>query len=504
MRTKIIAGNLAAVLVVGLVSYFLVKSSLETELVEEVDTAIVSDFRLLQRSFRLSARDLAELVDAQASQRALVDTFVTALDETARRTRAYDTADRVAGWLADPSRRGAAPDIVVVIDDTGRVVARNADRNRMYGQDLARAVPAVQRALRGDTSTGIWQKEDENKVLQIAVAPIRGEDHRVLGALLVGYDVSNGLARSEGELLGRDVAFLLGDRVYSSSLEQGGASEALRAYATGEGQAATQAALAQGAVSSPFQVELDGSRYVGVIGPAPTGAGSTGETPLALVVLANRSAQIAKAGATSVILLLTVVGALIVLVYGFLIGGSFLRPIEQMEEAVLAVINGRTDTRIDIQSSELGGLAYRINQLLNVFTGTPEEDEQGRVSQPPGAGWQDDSMAQSSLASPGETAAASSAAAGGAAGGEAEADDPALAAQLAAEPEDAYYARVYREYVAAKQAVGEDVSNIPQDKFVQRLKANEQGLIKKHDCRMVRFQVQTRGTQVNLKPVIIR
>ncbi|MDQ3033436.1 MAG: hypothetical protein M3Y87_13540 [Myxococcota bacterium] len=498
MRTKIIAGNLAAVLVVGLVSYFLVKSSVESELLEEVDSRIVSDFRILERSFRLSARDLAELVEEQAEQRALSETFVNALDETARRTRSYEAADRTASWLADPARRGAAPDIVVVIDDAGRVVARNADRNRMYQMEIARAVPAVQRALRGDTATGIWQKEDENKVLQIAVSPIRGEDHRVLGALLVGYDVSNGLARSESEVLGRDVAFLLDDRVYSSSLDQEGAPDSLRAYLFGEGEAATGAALQQGATSAPFTVDLGDQQFVGVVGPAPSGGS---ETQLAMVVLANRTEQLAKASAANMILLLTVIGSLIVLVYGFLIGGSFLRPVEQMEEAVLAVINGRTDVRIDVESAEFGGLAYRINQLLNVFTGTPEEDDQGRVSQPPGGRWQDDSIAQSSLASPAETAGAAASTSG--AGDDAEVDDPALVARLAAEPEDAYYARVYAEYVAAKQAVGEDVSNIPQDKFVQRLRGNEQSLIKKHNCRMVRFQVQTRGTQVNLKPVII-
>jgi hypothetical protein len=57
--------------------------------------------------------------------------------------------------------------------------------------------------------------------------------------------------------------------------------------------------------------------------------------------------------------------------------------------------------------------------------------------------------------------------------------------------------------VAAKQAAGENVANISQDKFVQRLKSNEQALTKKHGCRMVRFQVDVKGSQVNLKPVII-
>jgi hypothetical protein len=500
MRTKIIAGNLLAVLVVGLVSYVWVKSELETALLDEVDSRIVSDYRLLERSFRLSARDLAELVDAQASERAMIDPFVTALDEPSRRTRAYEGADRVASWLANPARRGAAPDIVVVIDDMGRVVARNADRNRMYQQDLGREIPAVRRALEGETSTAIWEKQDEHRVLQVAVAPIRGEG-RVLGALLVGYDISNGLAQAEGTLLGRDVAFVLNDRIYSSSFDEGAHSEALRAYLFGPSAATTTAAL-QGTPSSPFRTTLGDHDFVAVIGPAPADAGSS--TPLGMVVLADRTAQAAKAGAASAILVIMAIGVLVVLGYGLLIATSLLRPVEQMEEGILAVINGRTDTRLDIQSAEFGGLAYRINQLLNVFTGTPEEDESGRVSQPPGARWQDDSLAQSSLQSGAEAAAAGAAPAAAAAGGSGETEDPALAAQLAAEPEDAYYARVYGEYVAAKQAAGEDVSNIPQDKFVQRLKANEAGLVKKHGCRMVRFQVQAVGTQVNLKPVIIR
>ena len=155
----------------------------------------------------------------------------------------------------------------------------------------------------------------------------------------------------------------------------------------------------------------------------------------------------------------------------------------------IAVINGRTDLRLDIESAELGGLAYRINQLLNVFTGTPEEDEEGRVSSPPEA-WSD--------AGPPTGGGAAAPSAG------ADEDDPELAAKLAAEPEDAYYTRVYTEYVAAKEAAGENVSNITQDRFVQRLQANEKSLIKKHGCRMVRFQVQVKGTQVNLRPVIIQ
>jgi hypothetical protein len=203
--------------------------------------------------------------------------------------------------------------------------------------------------------------------------------------------------------------------------------------------------------------------------------------------------------ATKIILALTLVFSLVVLAYGFMLGNSIVRPIEEIEEGVLAVINGNTDLRLDTNNPELGGLAYRINQLLNVFTGvseTPDEDEQGRsaVHQ---QDWKDSAFGDGQPASPGGSSPA-----GGASATD-PIDDPALAAKLAAEPEAAYYARVFKEYVAAKQAVGETI-NIPEDRFMQRLKGNEQALVKKHEVKGVRFVVQKSGNQVVLQPVLLK
>jgi hypothetical protein len=493
MRTKIIAGNLLTVLVVGLASYAMVKSSVEAAFVSDVDGRISSDFQLLSRSIALNGHEILALVDEQAATRPMQDVF-GALDESGRRQRAFEASQRVATWLGDPARgRRGRPDITAIVDDGGRVVARDSDVNAMFGTDLGSQIPAVSAALRGTGTVAVWESTQDNKALQVAVAPIRGEGGRVLGALLVGYDLSNGVASGEGELLGREVAFVWGDRVYSSSLDEGRPAE-LATHLTGPALAATTAARDQAAISAPFTVSLGGSEHIGVIGPLPS---STAH--VAMVVLGNRSAQLAKASAVNFILILTLVGLLVVGAYGFLIGSSILSPIAQMEEGILQVINGRTDTRLDIQSPDFGGLAYRINQLLNVFTGTPETDESGAVAGGgQGGGWSDQGREGPSMAGAPPASSATSA------GGSEEEADPGLAAQLSAEPEDTYYARVYGEYVAAKQAVGESVANIAQDKFVQRLKANEQALVKKHGCRMVRFQVQANGTQVNLKPVIIR
>ena len=106
-----------------------------------------------------------------------------------------------------------------------------------------------------------------------------------------------------------------------------------------------------------------------------------------------------------------------------------------------------------------------------------------------------------------DAAFADAPAAGGAAaaaGGEEVIDDPQLAAQLDAEDQKAYDTRVFNEYVAAKKALGENVSNITMDRFTQRLTGRGDALAKQHGCRAVRFQVQTSGNQVVLRPVLIK
>ncbi len=495
MRLKIIAGNLVVVLVVGLVSYFVVRSQLQEGLGAHVDQQIANDATLFDRSWRLSARQFLDYVSERAGSRPVRDAF-GGLDENSRRQRAHEAANGVAQWFRDPARgRGGAPDLVAITDETGRVIARNQDPNRMYGTQLVQQLPALREVLsRSDVRHDVWLKSDENKLLQTGIAPVLSDQGAVIGALVVGYDLSNGLAASEAQILGRDVAFLMEGNVYSSSIHGAGPVEALKERLFGPMAEQTNAALA-GSGSQPWHAQISGDEWVGVMAPLPLSP----NTPVAYVVLANKSEHMALADTANIVLILTVLGTILVLLYGFIIGTSFLKPVEQIEEGVLAVINGRTDLRIDVESAEFGGLAYRINQLINVFTGVSEEDEEGRsVSSqrpPPAAGWGEDA----SLGG----ASSGGAAGGGTAGAGEPIDDPAVARELAAEPEDQYLARVYQEYVQAKAAMGETI-NIPQDRFVQRLKGNADATAKKHGVRAVRFRIETAGSQVILRPVLIR
>lgn len=494
MRLKIIAGNLVAILVVGVVSYFFLHSQIEQALNAQVDGRVRSDVTLFDRSFRLSALEFVQQVEGRAATQPLRGAL-GALDQDSKRQRAFNAVEGIAQWFRDPSRRGELPAFVALTDETGRVLARNQDINRMFGAQLAREIPALRAVLDdGEPRHDGWITTDDNKLMQVAVAPVRNESGGVIGALVVGYELSNGLAAHESSVLGCDVAFVVEGRVNSSSLEGPAAAGISSALISGESSAATTAALG-GTQSNLLDADLGGHEYAMVLAPLPL----TPSVAIAYATLIDRSASSELANSTYAILLLMLLGAIGVIVYGFIIGGSFLRPLEEIEEAVLAVINGRTDLRIDVESAEFGGLAYRINQLINVFTGVSETDEEGHVaaSQAPVAGgWSggDDAPAPAPSAGGG----------GGGGSGNGPIDDPAIAGPLAAESEADYGARIYQEYVAAKQAAGEDVSGIPQERFLKRLTANGDALAKKHGVSAVRFQVEARGAQVVLRPVLLR
>jgi hypothetical protein len=379
----------------------------------------------------------------------------------------------------------------VIVDESGIALARNGARNVLFGKSLTGELPALAQALRsGQPAHDIWQESQEKKLLETAIAPIRAESGTILGALVVGYDLSNGVAKREAALLGRDVAFLTEGGLYSSSLDSAAARSDLQTKVLkSDGETTKRILAGASAVSPVWKSTLGGADYVGVTSRVPLAR----TVPVAYAVLGNRTAQLEIAGVVGVILILTVLGGVLIVLYGFVIGNFIMRPIEAIEEGVLAVINGRTDLRLETTNADFGSLAFRINQLLNVMTGTEESsaDSEGRVSVAPSAGaWKD--------------AAFSDGATGAAPNPDEPIDDEALAARLAAEDDAAYESRVYAEYVAAKQALGENVANIPQDRFHQRLAGRATALTQKHGCRLVRFQVETVANQVVLRPVLIR
>ncbi|MEO8796760.1 MAG: MXAN_5187 C-terminal domain-containing protein, partial [Polyangiaceae bacterium] len=68
---------------------------------------------------------------------------------------------------------------------------------------------------------------------------------------------------------------------------------------------------------------------------------------------------------------------------------------------------------------------------------------------------------------------------------------------LASEDENAYYARIFKEYIAAKKSLGEPTDHITEPTFRGRIQSMEQEASQKHG-RPVRYKVEARGKEVVL------
>jgi hypothetical protein len=178
-------------------------------------------------------------------------------------------------------------------------------------------------------------------------------------------------------------------------------------------------------------------------------------------------------------------GIVLVIAGGWLLGNYISRPINMLEEGLLAILNGQSDKRFELDHAELGGLAFRIDQLLNQLMGVEEDntDDEGRPSNAPTAANFAEAMSVDTSQQGGEAGL-----------------DAAAIQRLAAEPPAQYYARIYREYITAKRGLGEAVEHITEQAFASRIQGMETDASQKHG-KPVRYHVAQRGREVVLLAV---
>jgi len=75
--------------------------------------------------------------------------------------------------------------------------------------------------------------------------------------------------------------------------------------------------------------------------------------------------------------------------------------------------------------------------------------------------------------------------------------DDAAAKALAAEAPAAYYARLYKEYIAARKSIGEPTDHITDQAFSDRIQSMEKDVAQRTGAP-VRYQVATQGKEVKL------
>ena len=176
-------------------------------------------------------------------------------------------------------------------------------------------------------------------------------------------------------MFGVEVAYLLQQhnqwKVHSASIAAGRRRAALQDQIQSQ-----QAQVAESMNSShPLFLNLDiaGEPHIGLAGSLSS---SDSSVPASYVLMASVKDVRAPASRAIFVFFFALIGVVLVVAVGFFLTGHFLAPVEQIEEGILRVINGDTEHRFEVRSTEFGGLAYRVNQLVAELTGEEETTEE--------------------------------------------------------------------------------------------------------------------------------
>lgn len=478
MRNKIIAVNAVIVLIVGLLSFVIVRQALvsATGNTPELTESAKRDAQSASARLQFDGLRIERWLGGKAAEPAAHD-VVSKATPAARGDAATAFADAVlASAKSEPSFSGALPSLVVVIDANGKVIGRNGS-TLSRGDDLASAYPALKEAIaKGRSGSDVWVNPARNDNYLASYAPLRDDKGNSVGAIAVGMTLNDALSRVSDATTQKGLVLAVPDdkgvRIASNSTKTDEASKAAVAKAANE----VKTAIAQGHSAALASDDV-------IIAAAPLEGFGDGKR--AAVVAVASAVLLPNAGSIPLpILGVTVLGLILVVAGGWLLGSYISRPINMLEEGLLAILNGQSDKRFELDHAELGGLAFRIDQLLNQLMGVEEDntDDEGRPSNAPTAANFADAMSVD------------------ASGANDAGLDAAALQRLAAEPAQQYYGRIYREYINAKKGLGEQVDHITEQAFISRIQGMEADSGQKHG-KPVRYHVAQRGREVVLLAV---
>jgi len=481
MRWKIIAVNSVVVIIIGVLLYALLRAQLSDVIANRsriqthaMRAAVASDTQL-----QLDALRIERWLDTQTDNPDLREPF-QAGTQNARFEQATTQCDRVKGAAGgNPAFASTPPAIVALVDPNGICLGRNGS-NLMRGEDLSKTHPRLKEVIgRGATGSEIWYSRQLSQQWMVSYAAIRDASDKIIGGIIYGTPVNDErITKATGGANDILIVVPVDQGVEVIAKSSSVAAELGAALAQPPASAALNAALKNGQATS-----IDSPLKNWVLYAQPLGGFGDGKQ--AVIVSAAPSTL---ADATSLLIWpifgVVALGAILVAIGGILLGNYISKPVEELEEGLLQILNGRTDLRFEIEHAVMGGVVFRINTLLNQLMGVTEDDtdDEGRPSQAPSAQAFQGALEVDEKASNGSGS---------------ESVDPHLAASLAAEPADAYYTRIFSEYIQAKRTIGDPVDHIQQSSFVERIRQRELEMGQRTG-KPVRYQVQLRGKEVVL------
>ncbi|HET6614118.1 MAG TPA: MXAN_5187 C-terminal domain-containing protein [Kofleriaceae bacterium] len=485
MSRALIGGIVAAIIAaLTLTAYFVTTSRLEAQIEGDVTTRVAKAQELLIQNGSLEGLGLLKRVEVISQDGA----FVRALSAD-RRGAAADIANLAFRKVRQGLGRGEPrPDIMALTDKTGQLVALldvpNPVPDQWIDNGKVKYPPLALALEKGQITTQVLDLD--RGLMKVGVAPVTDYSvGEVVGAVVIAYSLGSEEARRQYELLGAHVAYFYGDTVHATSFgtKDGSPTQAALAAPLFEGGLAESAR--KDGLAEVRKVDLAGESYLVTAGRLPRFSNQ----PLpadyppyeagAMVMMSLSDATAPLATVKLAILLLGLAGIIVGLFAVWITARSILVPLGEIEMGVADIVNGNNDRTFQPAGSDLDGLANSLNVMLARLLGRPEPgeeefDEHGNIV---------------GARKPISEADASTA--------------DAAAMKLASEPEEAYLARLFSEFVEAKNQAGDDTSALVLDSFTKNLKHSETELKKKYACTAVRFKVVTKDGKVTLKPVPI-
>jgi hypothetical protein len=303
----------------------------------------------------------------------------------ARQEEATEYSNRLlSSAVTNPVFDQMAPALVTVVDANGVSLGRNGT-NLGRGEDLAAGHPSLKAAIaQGVTATDVWADAKTSQLMSVSYAPVRDDDRKVLGLLLVGTPLNDGRLQRTAELTS-GTGLILGIPA-GANIDLKAKSTSVTAPVLSSLGASPLKEAILATVGSGHGAFIPGGPPDSLVAAAPLSGYGDGKRAV-LISVSPASLIESVNGLLWPVFAVTGLGILLVCLGGFLLGNYLSRPIEQLEEGLLTILNGKTDLRFEIEHAELGGLVFRLNSLLNQLMGVQEDDtdEEGRPSRPPAA-----------------------------------------------------------------------------------------------------------------------
>jgi hypothetical protein len=384
MRSKIIAVNAGIVIVIALLTYVLLQTSLREIVANpgERKKEVAQALRAASAQLALDALRMERWLERSATAESARNVFAMGTPE-ARSEAATAEANRLRdAAVGEPMFAKMAPSLVLFVDAQGVAVGRNGSA-LMRGEQVASGYPSLAEALKtGHTGSSLWINKQRQEQMLASFAPLRGENGSVLGAIVVGTPLSDErLTRTSDLTSGQTLIFaLVGDKTVDPIADSAASADELSAINDPSVAAAARQATSSGGIASADAALAD--RLYGAA--SIDGYGKTN----AVLVAALPSSLVGNVSSLLwPVLAIGGLGLVLVIAGGVLLGNYISAPISELEDGLLAIINGQSDLRFQLEHPELGGLVFRINSLLNAMMGVAEDttDDQGRPSQGPSA-----------------------------------------------------------------------------------------------------------------------